>query len=346
MDRSFSFSTDDGLYIKSWGKEMGEVTQMPPAAVVGRKYHEVIPRIFVGEKDALSLVLEEGRERHLKGYAFNCLHDRIEVDVRIIPVRGGQGRVEEVRVEFGSYTPCSMARKLQSSQRFIDIGKIASTLAHGVRNPLNAIKGSVVYLREKYSDEQVLVEFTKIMEEEITRLDNFISRFLSTSVSVAGLYEADVNALLKKIEVYTSLQTHAHDIRSTYEYGDVPTAAIDSFQLEQAVLNVINNAIEAMGRGGCLTVRTGTSRRSGNLFVVIEVVDTGPGMAESGIDTISSERKGRGFGLFITREILQYYGGHLEINSRKGVGTTVRLYLRACDSGGDDGQRYRIDSGR
>lgn len=330
MNQSYSFCTDDRLYINSWGTEITELTGMASSAVLGMKYYEVLPRILADDRDALSVVLADKTPLNLKGYSFNCLHDRVKADVRIDPARVDSGKVEELRVEISPYSACAMARKLQNSQRLIDIGKIASTLAHGVRNPLNAIKGSVVYLREKYSNEQTLIEFTRIMEEEITRLDNFISKFLSTSISVAGLSESGVNVLLKKIEIYTFLQTHTKDISATYEYGDIPLVAIDSFQLEQAVLNVINNAIEAMGSGGHLSVRTRTQKVSGNDFVLIEVSDTGPGMADHGFNDISHEGKdkGRGFGLFITREILQCYGGFLEIRSRKGAGTTVRLYLR------------------
>ncbi|NOZ25512.1 MAG: GHKL domain-containing protein [Nitrospirae bacterium] len=301
---------------------------MPSSAVIGTEYYKILPRILDDDRDALSVVLREKRPLNIREYSFNCLHDRVKADITIEPSRIDNGSVEELRVEIVPYSSCLMARKLQNSQRLIDIGKIASTLAHGVRNPLNAIKGSVVYLREKYSNEQTLVEFTRIMEEEITRLDNFISKFLSTSVSVAGLSESDVNVLLKKVEVYTSLQIHAKDITAAYEYGNVPLAAIDSFQLEQAVLNVINNAIEAMGSGGHLAVRTATRMVSGNEYVLIEVSDTGPGMADNGVSDMSREDKGRGFGLFITREILQYYGGFLEIKSKKGAGTTVGLYLR------------------
>ncbi len=329
MNQTYSFCTDGRLCIKSWGKEIAEATGMPSSAVLGVKYYRILPRIMDDDRDALSAVLSDKRSLHIKGYSFNCLHDRVKADISIEPVRINDGMVEEIRVDISSYSFCSMARKLQNSQRLIDIGKIASTLAHGVRNPLNAIKGSVVYLRGKYSDEPTLIEFTRIMEEEITRLDNFISKFLSTSVSVAGLSESDVNVLLKKVEVYTSLQTQARDITATYEYGDVPMAAIDSFQLEQAVLNVINNAIEAMGPGGHLLVRTATRRVLGNEYVLIEVSDTGPGMVDSGESDVTPEKRGRGFGLFITREILQYYGGFLEIESKKGAGTTVGLYLRA-----------------
>jgi two-component system nitrogen regulation sensor histidine kinase GlnL len=108
---------------------------------------------------------------------------------------------------------------------------------------------------------------------------------------------------------------------------------INAFQIEQAILNIINNSLEAMQSGGQLMVRTYQKALSGSDFLVVEISDTGPGIAEGKIDTLAmpsdAEKEGRGFGLFITREILQYYGGHLEIKSRKGTGTTIRLHLPA-----------------
>jgi two-component system nitrogen regulation sensor histidine kinase GlnL len=198
-----------------------------------------------------------------------------------------------------------------------------------VRNPLNAIKGAVVYLREKYDYEEPLIEFTRIMEEEISRLENFISRFLSSSVSDTEVSETDINSLLKKIEIFTSLQIYTRNVQSLYELGGIPPITINSFHLEQAILNVINNAIDAMADGGQLKIRTFTEERSGRIFVVIAISDTGPGMSDKKIDDLSSENResGRGFGLFITYEILKHYGGHLEIDSKKNMGTTIKLFI-------------------
>jgi two-component system nitrogen regulation sensor histidine kinase GlnL len=84
------------------------------------------------------------------------------------------------------------------------------------------------------------------MEEEISRLENFISRFLTSSVSDTEVMETDINSLLKKIEIFTSLQIYTRNVQSLYELGSIPPITINSFHLEQAILNVINNAIDAM----------------------------------------------------------------------------------------------------
>lgn len=328
MKKVYSFSVDSRLRISSWGEEITKLTGKSASTTLGKNYYKVFPQIFSGEKDALSLALEKNKKITLKEYYFNCPLDHFKVDIEIDPLRTAKGD-NGVKISISHISTCSIIQKLQSSQRFIDIGKTASTLAHGVRNPLNAIKGAVVYLSEKYAKEPALIEFTKIMKEEISRIDNFISQFLSTSFSYERFSLTDINSLLKKIEVLTFLQTHTYNIRSIYEYGDIPSIMINYFQIEQAILNVINNAIEAMRSGGELKVRTQLETLTGIDFVTIKISDTGPGIAETRIDvrSIPTEDKGKGFGLFITREIIQYHNGHLEIKSKKGKGTTVKLYL-------------------
>jgi two-component system nitrogen regulation sensor histidine kinase GlnL len=327
--KEISFSTDKKLCICSWGKEVAEFTGQSSSHIIGNKYYEIFPRIFTDNKDALSEAIKNDKTLSLKGYSFNCLYGRIKADIRIKPIKSRNQKVDSVKVTISPHSTCEVATKLHQSQRLIDIGKIASTLAHGVRNPLNAIKGAVVYLREKYDYEEPLIEFTRIMEEEISRLENFISRFLSSSVSDTEVSETDINSLLKKIEIFTSLQIYTRNVQSLYELGSIPPITINTFHLEQAILNVINNAIDAMTGGGQLRIRTFTEERSGRIFVVIAISDTGPGMGDKRIDDLSSENSenGRGFGLFITYEILKHYGGHLEIDSKKNMGTTVKLFI-------------------
>jgi two-component system nitrogen regulation sensor histidine kinase GlnL len=323
------FSTDHTLRICSWGKEIAEFTGQSEAEIIGNKYFDVFPRIFSENKDALARVIREKKTLTLKKHTFHCPYGGLTADIKIKLVKSPDRKKDLVKVSLRPYSTCTVSQKLRQSKKLIDIGIIASTLAHGVRNPLNAIKGSVVYLREKYAGEDTLIEFTKIMEEEISRLEDFISHFLGSSVLETGARETDLNELLKKIEIFTSLQIYARNIQSCYEFGTVPPIIINSFHLEQAILNVINNAIEAMQDGGQLRIKTSTAERSGRCFVVIAISDTGPGISAKQLDALTSENRnnGRGFGFFITYEILKHYGGHIEIDSKKNVGTTITLFI-------------------
>jgi two-component system nitrogen regulation sensor histidine kinase GlnL len=327
--KALSFHTDNKLCIRSWNKEIATFTGRPVSQIIGCKYYDILPRIFTDNKDALAEAIKKNKTISYKGYSFNCLYGCIQADMKIAPLKSRDHKIDGAKVLIYPYSTCAVAQKLHQSQKLIDIGKIASTLAHGVRNPLNAIKGAVVYLREKYDKEEPLIEFTKIMEDEISRLEDFISRFLSSSVSETDAKETDINALLKKIEVFTALQIYTRNIQSHYEFGNIPPITINSFHLEQAVLSVINNAIAAMNSGGRLRICTSTEERAGGIFVVIAVSDTGPGMADNTPGELppGQNEKGKGFGLFITYEILKHYGGHLEIDSKKDAGTTIKLYI-------------------
>jgi two-component system nitrogen regulation sensor histidine kinase GlnL len=326
----YSFCIDNKLRITNWKGKTIDPKEQSTSCVVGEKYFNLLPRILFENKDAISTALRKNTPVILKGYRFNCINGQnIITNIKIKPLKALNGKLKEAKVTVYPVSTCDLEKQLHNSQYFIDVGRIASSLAHGVRNPLNAIKGAVVYLTEKYADEPSLIEFAEIIENEITRLDNFISRFLSTSISEAQFSLVDINSLLNKINLFTSLQTQSSNIKSTYIFGNIPLVMINAFQIEQAILNVINNAIEAMYSGGELKVKTLTKNLSDIDFIVIEISDTGRGIAKGRMDSISKpvEKKGKGFGLFITREILQYYDGRLEIKSNKGKGTTIRLYI-------------------
>jgi two-component system nitrogen regulation sensor histidine kinase GlnL len=339
MLRYYTFGTDNRLLVNAWDKDASKMTGIAPVDALGRKYYMVLPRIFLDNRDAVLQVLRSGKPLTLKGHYFNSITGPVKSDVEIIPVKEGNGKARGATVKVITYPAQD---SFCSPERLIDTGKTATAFLHGVRNPLNAIKGAVIYLRGRYPKESTLLDFTNIIEEEIQRLDDFISRFLSRSVFEMELSEMDVNGLLKKIEVFTSLQARSRELRFSYTYGELPAVLANSFQIEQAVLNVVNNAIEALRPGEEFRVSTSFEEKDGNGFVVIEVSDSGPGIKlPDTADDISvplKKNKGRGFGLLITREILKQNGGHIEITSTKGKGTVVRMYLpaRGCRTGAWD----------
>jgi two-component system nitrogen regulation sensor histidine kinase GlnL len=323
------FSVDRRQRIISWSEDLEKIYGKSSCAVQGTPYYKIFPRINKGSTDAVTQVLRSGRTMRLKGYQIPCFCGELKANIQITPSKDKNGKVYCANIIIEAQPSCTISKSLKQSQRLVDIGKIAATLAHGMRSPLNAIKGSVVYIREKYVNEKKLCEFTNIIEEEISRLDNFIAKFLSTSIYDNGLSETDINSLLKKIEALIYLQAKSYKIETNFEYGNIPHVMLNSFQLEQAILNVINNAIEAMPSGGRLSVKTKSEIYSGNEYSMIKISDTGLGMGKGRTDdiTTTSKENGKGLGLFITREILQSCGGHFEIKSKRGLGTTAKLYI-------------------
>jgi len=326
----FVFSLDNKLRITSWCKELNKIYGQSIHKIKGIHLNKIMPMLQKDTTDKIMQVFENGRPLILKNQQTICFCGRKKLDIYISPLKDKTGKVRGANVTTMAHPASTTLTRFKQSQRLLNIGTVAATLAHGVRSPLNAIKGCVIYIRENYDYEKKLIEFAKIMEEEISRLDYFISNFLSSSISDKGSAEVNVNKILKKIKILISLQAQSKNISAQFEYGHIPPVTINSFHLEHAILNVINNAIEAMPKGGLLTVKTLMKSLSGNDFVTIEISDTGSGMKHkrnAAVPPESPNKRGKGLGLFITREILRSNGGCLAITSANASGTTVDLCL-------------------
>ncbi len=336
MPTFFEFTVNAELKLHRWNAPLAELGRRESLEMSGLAYYELLPRICQGRHDAVALVLETGSPLDLPGHRFPCFSGGVKGDVRITPasLSGSAG----ARVTIALQGCCEALGSLQQSRHLADLGKTASMLSHGVRNPLNAIKGAVVYLKNRYGNDANLLEFTGIMEEEIDRLDRFISSFLSASAVSFGRERNDLNALLRKLEQFVALQAQAAEVALSLDLADtLPAIEINLFQVEHAILNVLNNAIHALPRGGHIRVASRYEAAPAGRCVVVSVQDDGPGI--SGVEgdfrlprLASAMAEGRGFGLFLVREIMQQHGGSLEIRGGRGQGTTARLLFPVCGS--------------
>ncbi len=326
MKGRIGFTIDQNLRIVSWGKKISEITGQPPNSVKGQYYYEVIPRLSLnGSEDLIKKAIQERKIVKIKNFTFRCLNGFQSADISIKPSKNNR-----VSVSLCIKNNCKYKEKLNSCERLIDMGKHASTLAHGVRTPLNAIKGAVVYLKNRYPDEKPLLEFIDIIEEEIGKLDNFVSKFLTGVMNPEGeIVDLDLNQLIKKLEPYTLIPRETKKIDIEFIYNKIPVVQVDPFHIEHAILNLLNNAIEAVDEDGKIKLQTFTQIHGNKKFAVVEISDNGPGFSKNigSYGDIPEKGQSHGFGLFLTREIVQFYKGSIEIKSLKGEGTVVKILL-------------------
>jgi two-component system, NtrC family, nitrogen regulation sensor histidine kinase GlnL len=329
----FRFTVDTNLIVRSLDMLQDDVTENRMADFVGLPYNHVFPTLIHAGVDAVETVMREGTPLSINGYRAVCFCGDTLVDVCINPLRDQDGLIVGAEIVTQAGGGCAFLANLQRERRLIGIGKNSAKLAHGVRNPLNAIKGAVVYLKDKYGKEATLLEFAEIIEEEISKLDGFITRFLSNSLIEPEHSQVQINGLLQKILTMSNFQAYEKNTTFVTEFSTIPEVKADAFQLEHAIMNVINNSLEAMAGGGTILLKTMATCANDQRFVAIEISDTGSGMSQEGIGTLAGQSAnrpngaGRGFGLFITREIIQCHGGHMEIVSKKNLGTRVTLYI-------------------
>jgi two-component system, NtrC family, nitrogen regulation sensor histidine kinase GlnL len=300
----------------------------------GQPIFHLLPDLLNHRNDLDRIMAGTGKPVSVRNFSLGCPYQIYTADLIMEPIRAGKGQeVAGARIILEIPEGCSFVKKLYISQPLIDIGKSASMLAHGVRNPLNAIKGSVAYLKGRYGKEPVLLEFADIIDQEIANLDHFITGFLSSSLDQFGKKEFDLNELLDKISAITAFQAQSSGVATEFKTeGSLPVLG-NPFQLEHAILNVINNAMMALSSGGTIRVEGGIETNEAGEFAIVRIRDNGPGMPETIRRSLNgplgedARGKGKGFGLFLTREVVQGHGGQLKIQSSKGKGTLVTLSL-------------------
>ncbi|MBI2394586.1 MAG: two-component system sensor protein [Deltaproteobacteria bacterium] len=232
--------------------------------------------------------------------------------------------------------------RIKERDRLAALGAMAAGLAHEVKNPLGAIKGAAQLLAEA-GPESTDDEFIGIILEEVDRLDRVVSSILDYARPRATEVEPiDVNAAVRRT-MQILAPAHEDQVDVTVELaGDLPQARIDPEQLRQVLMNLVTNAVQAMGGRGRLSIAT-TFRRTAratwpvslaNGAVEIRVVDTGPGISTKVLKNLfvpffTTKATGTGLGLAISQRIVQNAGGTIEVQTTAGVGTTFTIVLPA-----------------
>lgn len=222
--------------------------------------------------------------------------------------------------------------QLIQSEKLAAVGQLAAGIVHDVKNPLGVIKGMAEELMEEAGDAPEVVSGLQVIRDNATRANNIVSDLLKFArQSEPRMERRDLREtvegslrltsyLLRKGRV--KVETHLPDRAVVIRY--------DPQQIEQVLINLIQNAVQAMPRGGRLSV----ALEKANGTAVVRVSDTGEGIPEELLPrifepffTTKPEGQGTGMGLSVTYGIITRHGGTIEVESKVGEGTTFVIRL-------------------
>ena len=219
------------------------------------------------------------------------------------------------------------------------MGALAAGVAHEVRNPLNAISVIVQRLRREFIPQQDKEEYgqlTGVVSEEVKRVNRIIEQFLELARPPALAKErADLAALLQRAAQTIEPRVLATGLRLQRDFNDVGAVEVDADQLQQALLNLLGNAIESMESMDEEAIKL-AARSLADGWVEITVADTGPGIPPAELERIfdlyfTTKAEGTGLGLSIVHRIVSEHGGRIEVQSALGEGTRFTILLpRGC----------------
>jgi len=226
-------------------------------------------------------------------------------------------------------------RELAQSQRLALAGQMAASVAHQVGTPLNVISGYVQLLRAKQAAGSPDAARLATIQEQIARVTTIVQSLLDRTrrpaLTLRPLAPGELVSGLAELVRPTLL---GHGIELTLEVAPgLPAVGADRAQLEQALLNLVSNAVDAMPGGGQLTL----AARPHEAGIALLVADSGPGIPAEELAkvfdplyTTKPRGKGTGLGLTILREVVEAHGGAVHLESRPGQGTTVLVCLPAA----------------
>jgi signal transduction histidine kinase len=242
-----------------------------------------------------------------------------------------------------------LERRTRHAERLAELGTLTGGLAHEIKNPLSTVQLNLQLLQEDLAPDNPaysrLVNRLNTVKNETSRLREILDDFLR----YAGRLELDrkpveLNGLIEELVDFFSPQAQAQRVQMRFNKSPSPIVApVDAKLIKQALLNLMINGVQALSNssrpgssagsaaGGELIIALGTTPED----VVIDVIDTGPGIPRDAVDKIfqayySTKKGGTGLGLPMAKRIAVEHGGNLEVKSEPGKGSdfTLRLPLR------------------
>ncbi|MBZ9687707.1 HAMP domain-containing protein [Clostridium estertheticum] len=245
-----------------------------------------------------------------------------DVNGKILGVIGVFRSVEEIKQLEES---AIRAKNLES------LGAMSAGMAHELRNPLTSIKGYAQYIKSELGESSVLNEDISIVIDEVDRLNTIIDRFLDFArPKELNLELCNINEVLKLVVKLISKEMLPENIGIIMNITNVPLIPFDFEQIEQVILNISMNAIQAMPDGGILTIHSVFLEASNIIEITLQ--DTGFGISDGNHDKIfepffTTKTKGTGLGLAICSRIVENHKGVIEVLSTPEVGTKFTIKL-------------------
>ncbi len=227
--------------------------------------------------------------------------------------------------------------QLRRADRLSSLGQLSAGLAHEIRNPLGAIRGAVEILQKESLSSEARKEFSAIVLRETKRLNDLVQHILDFArPRKVELKQVTLGEVMDSVLPLIKDRASQGHVRILTELSPtLPEVQLDPGMMQQVILNLMVNAIEAMPQGGDIRVRA--FERNGALS--LEVADQGCGVDETELEKIfdpfyTTKENGTGLGLSIATRLVEQQGGHLIALKNRGPGMTFSITIPAAEAGG------------
>jgi len=223
-------------------------------------------------------------------------------------------------------------KTMMQQEKMVSIGRLSAGVANEINNPLTTILTSAMLSQEEVDPESSVYQELQTISNEALRCRKIVKSLLDFSRQTRpSKKKSNLNEVVQESFVLTRKQAAFNDVSVSVEFEEnLPLVNIDQDQIQQTMINLVLNAIEATPPGGSVKLKTGYI--PGSKEVQVEVTDTGVGIAPENINKIfepffTTRESGTGLGLSISQGIIEQHGGTIEVKSQLGKGTSFVISL-------------------
>jgi PAS domain S-box-containing protein len=320
LDQQFTYVNSK---VNAWGYRKDDL--------IGRPYLSLLSRRHRGRR--LKSTLDIGAKQVYEVEVVTRLGEVRAVMVSVSPLQGADGEILGVLGIARDMTETKkLERQIRNAEKLASIGQLAAGVAHEINNPLGGILNCLYNLRKGTLSPARQEEYWASMEHGVRRVQKIVRQLLDFSQQHEPAFSpADINRIVDQVLGLTTHLFAPNRIHlETFLGNGLPNVMIDRHMIEQVLMNLILNAVQAMKNGGVLTIRTSVAEGTCR----VEVTDTGSGIPASVLPrvfdpffTTKGEGEGTGLGLSVNLGIMERHGGKILVESEVGKGTTFTLCL-------------------
>jgi PAS domain S-box-containing protein len=303
----------------------------------GRTLQNVEARLERASGEKFDLLVSAGPLRDSRQRVLGCLFTLNDISER----KQAEDVLRQSEEKLRQQTQ-ELEQQLIASGRLVSLGEITASMAHEFNNPLGIIMGFAQDLLGDIDASSPYHRSLKIIDEEARRCEKIIQDLLQFArPKSTDLCPTDIKQVIEKTLGLIANHLYKQKIESNLEIEEtLPKVYADPQELEQVLVNLYLNAIDAMPDGGTLTVRSKRISAGDAKEVGIFVCDTGFGISPDDLPKIfqpfftAKKKRGLGLGLPICNRIIKNHNGRIEVKSRVGQGTTFEIYLPMAEPTG------------
>ncbi|MBI5153843.1 GAF domain-containing protein [Candidatus Poribacteria bacterium] len=281
-----------------------------------------VPAVYHGEMLAILMVLHESPREYTSA------------EIKLLQLLANQGAValESARRQ---ERLLSTEQNMHRVERFSLLGTLAAEIAHEIRNPVTIINLLLHSIAEESKGNKQVSADLAIVREKIDRIERIVGQTLGIARNQEPEFEsASLNDVIADLILFVNrkLSKAGIEIRTALE-DSLPAVWMDRGQIQQVLLNLVMNAIEAMPPGGRIVLRTGLAEEDAlGRCAVVSIQDSGKGIPPHHLDDLfkpffTTRDGGTGLGLFISQKLVAGHRGALRVKSAEGKGSTFTVLL-------------------